>query len=306
MIVFPETYFIGPYTAPCDVNGTTPLCIQWQEDTLKFCANQSATHNIWIICTTYYWELNAETQVLEKYNVAFVFNRVGTNLGLYYKMYPVFEMAYGIGNEQLFPSKKGVQVWDTDFGMRMCIMICNDIFFPEIAAQCGYLGADLVVWPAAWKGGRVLPAIAMLNNFWVVNAPGPANIGKAYVVDNIGRVLSQDEFIYMDPNLKIVEIETEQVVLHNNFRNRVDQMLAKHPEVVIQEYESTSELTILQPAPSLQFGYPVRALVRQYNLPTFRELGEWMRKHINEARMMGEIIPPSNPVFPDPNHPHKY
>jgi len=202
----------------------------------------------------------------------------------------------------------GIQVWDTDFGMRMCIVICNDILFPEVVQQCGSLGADLVVWPAAWKGGRVLPALAMLNNFWIVNAPGPANIGKAYAVDNVGRVLSQDFFIYMDPNLKIIEIETEQVVLHNNFDVRVRQMLDKFPQVEIQYYDDTSEITVLQPSADVtnKTGFPVRALLRQYNVPTIRELSEWMRKYTNELRMTGKIVPADNPLFPPANNPNKY
>lgn len=49
----------------------------------------------------------------------------------------------------------GLQVWDTDFGMRMCIVICNDILFPEVTQQCASLGADLIIWPAAWKGRSI-------------------------------------------------------------------------------------------------------------------------------------------------------
>jgi hypothetical protein len=56
----------------------------------------------------YYWEFDAETKILQKYNAAFVFDRKGTNLGSYYKIFPVFEMAYGIGNEVLYPSRKGL------------------------------------------------------------------------------------------------------------------------------------------------------------------------------------------------------
>eukprot|EP01127_Copromyxa_protea_P018842 TRINITY_DN600_c0_g1_i6.p1 TRINITY_DN600_c0_g1~~TRINITY_DN600_c0_g1_i6.p1 ORF type:complete len:363 (+),score=46.91 TRINITY_DN600_c0_g1_i6:324-1412(+) len=230
IVIFPETFFIGPFVYPeCDEKKLTS-CIQYQQETLDFCSDQSEHYGIWIVCTMYYWDMDSETRFYQKHNAAFVFDRKGTNLGSYYKMFPVFEMAYGIGNEQLYPSRKGVQVWDTDFGMRMCILICNDIFFSDLTAQCASLGADLVVWPAAWKGGRVLPALAMVHNIWIVNAPGPANIGKANVVDNVGRVVPEEDFVYMDRHTKIVELETEQVVLHNNFDGRIQEMLSSHPQ----------------------------------------------------------------------------
>jgi hypothetical protein len=108
-----------------------------------------------------------------------------------------------------------------------------------------------------------------------------------------------------------VEVETEQVVLHNNFADRVAQMLKENPEgrfgyynflnlsVSIQGAEDISEITVLEPAH--KEGYPVRALLRAYNLPTIRELSEWMRKHTNEVRMKGEPIPTESPLFPDKN-----
>jgi hypothetical protein len=43
----------------------------------------------------------------------------------------------------------------------------------------------------------------MVNNVWIINAPGPADFGKANVADNVGRVVSEDQFIYMDPHLKV-------------------------------------------------------------------------------------------------------
>lgn len=52
-------------------------------------------------------------------------------------------------------------------------------------------------------GGRLLSALAAINNLWIVNAPGPYNIGKPNIVDNVGRILSENHILYLDPNLKV-------------------------------------------------------------------------------------------------------
>jgi len=295
MIVFPETYFIGPYTDPCDSNIT--LCLNWQQEALELCSLQSSINNIWIVCPLFYWDYSESFKEYQKYNTAFVFDRTGKNVGRYDKMFPVYEPFYGIGNEQIQPGRKGVQVWDTDFGMRMCMIICNDIFFPELTQQCASLGADILIWPAAWKGGRLLPALAMVNNLWIVNAPGPYDTKRPWVVDNVGRIVGEENTIYIDANIKIVEIETEQVVIHTNFNGRISQLLSEHSQdVKVQDNYDASEIIILEPARAS--GYPVRALLRAYNVPTVRELAEWMRKYTNAKRMEGKAIPPSNPLFP--------
>eukprot|EP01126_Amoeba_proteus_P009768 TRINITY_DN1372_c0_g2_i18.p1 TRINITY_DN1372_c0_g2~~TRINITY_DN1372_c0_g2_i18.p1 ORF type:complete len:421 (+),score=65.86 TRINITY_DN1372_c0_g2_i18:206-1468(+) len=294
LLVFPETYFIGPYVESCDTNVTK--CLQWQTETLDFCSSQSKTNKMWLVCTLWTWNYDDESSKFKKFNSAFVFNRNGDNLGSFEKLFPVFEMTYGIENEQTYPGEKGVKIWDTDFGMRMCILICNDISFPELIQQCSSLGADLLVWPAAWKGGRILSALALTKNIWVVNAPGPADFGKAYFSDNIGREIRQSQFLYLDNNLKIVEMETEQVAIHHNFAGRLGQMLSENAgDVRLETSWEETEIQVLVPHSP---GFPVRALLRKYNLPTLRELSVWMRKHINQLRMQGKPVPKDQPLFP--------
>lgn len=47
----------------------------------------------------------------------------------------------------------------------------------------------------------------MVHNVWIINAPGPYDIGKANMVDNVGRKLTDNDLIYLDPNVKVFNVK---------------------------------------------------------------------------------------------------
>lgn len=88
-------------------------------------------------------------------------------------------------------------------GMRLGLMTCYDLRFPELARSLSAAGADVLVLPAAWVAGpgkvdqwqTLLRARAIENVCWVVAAaqPGPRYCGHSMIVAPTGDVVAAAE-----------------------------------------------------------------------------------------------------------------
>jgi deaminated glutathione amidase len=86
-------------------------------------------------------------------------------------------------------------------GLRVGLMTCYDLRFPELARALAAQGADVLVIPAAWVAGpgkvmqwqTLLRARAIENVCWVVAAaqPGPRYCGHSMVVSPTGEVVAE-------------------------------------------------------------------------------------------------------------------
>ncbi|HET6625350.1 MAG TPA: carbon-nitrogen hydrolase family protein [Nocardioidaceae bacterium] len=84
-------------------------------------------------------------------------------------------------------------------GIRVGLMTCYDLRFPELARQLVTRGAELLVVPAAWVAGdrkvdhwrTLVKARAIENTVYVAAAaqPGPRYCGHSMIVDPFGDVL---------------------------------------------------------------------------------------------------------------------
>ena len=99
-----------------------------------------------------------------QYNTVALIDRTGSFVGKYRKVNPC---APGCGDDGVTPPSDGVGVFETDFG-RVAILTCFDAQFPEVWQQAAAAGADLVLWPSAYGGGRPIAAYAALYNYPVV------------------------------------------------------------------------------------------------------------------------------------------
>jgi predicted amidohydrolase len=91
------------------------------------------------------------------------------------------------------------QTIDID-GMRIAMMTCYDLRFPEVARTLVDAGADVIVVPAEWVRGALkehhwttlLAARAIESTAYVVAAdhPGPVGVGHSQVVDPQGVVIA--------------------------------------------------------------------------------------------------------------------
>ncbi len=79
------------------------------------------------------------------YNQATVFDRRGAIVGFYRKIQPTAEESRHVAYGDQLP------VFDLDFG-RIAIMICMDIYFPEIPRIYAFKGAEILFWPTVSHG----------------------------------------------------------------------------------------------------------------------------------------------------------
>lgn len=103
-------------------------------------------------------------------------------------------------------------------GVKVGLMTCYDLRFPELARSLSEAGADVIVLPAAWVAGpgkvdhwqTLLRARAIENISWVVAAaqPGPRYCGHSMVIAPDGAVVAQagdgDAWISADLELATV------------------------------------------------------------------------------------------------------
>jgi predicted amidohydrolase len=135
------------------------------------------------------------------YNQATVFSRGGEVLGSYRKVQPTGSEARKITPGNDFP------IIDLGFA-KIAIMICMDIYFPEVARIYAMKGADILFWPTTTHGPTQqgleaqLRSRAIDNSLWIVesNLAGHAPYapyagrffpGNARVVDFNGDIIAQ-------------------------------------------------------------------------------------------------------------------
>lgn len=135
------------------------------------------------------------------YNQATIIDRKGKIVGFYRKVQPTAEESRHVapGNE--------LPVFDLDFG-RIAVMICMDIYFPEIPRVYAFKGAEILFWPTVSHGPTQealrtqLTSRALDNSLIVVESnlanhpPYAAYIGRyrpatARIIDHNGDVLAQ-------------------------------------------------------------------------------------------------------------------
>ncbi|MBU9477045.1 deaminated glutathione amidase [Burkholderia multivorans] len=103
-------------------------------------------------------------------------------------------------------------------GLRVGMMTCYDVRFPELARHLALDGADLLVLPAAWVKGplkerhwEVLVAARALDNTVYIAASGECgerNIGNSMVVDPLGVVIVRAAEV---PTLLFAEIDPQRL-----------------------------------------------------------------------------------------------
>ncbi len=135
------------------------------------------------------------------YNQATVIDRRGIIVGTYRKVQPTAEESRYLKPGNTLP------VFSLDFG-RIAVMICMDIYFPEIARIYAFKGAEILFWPTVTHGPtqealRVQLTARALDNSLIAVESNLANhppyapyIGRfrpatARIIDHHGDILAQ-------------------------------------------------------------------------------------------------------------------
>ncbi len=114
-------------------------------------------HNCWVICPVY-TKRNGLV-----YNAAVLIDRQGRIAGEYDKIHPTEgEIEAGIA-----PGPVDPPVFETDFG-KIGMMICFDANWYGDWQKLADKGAEIVFWPSAFAGGKMINALALTCGYYIV------------------------------------------------------------------------------------------------------------------------------------------
>ncbi len=116
-------------------------------------------HNCYVVCPIY------TTDGTRFYNASVFIDRKGQLLGEYRKMHPTTgEMQRGIA-----PGPTDPPVFQADFG-KIGSQICFDIEWSDGWRKLRSAGAEIVFWPSAFAGGKMVNTKAWENKYCVVSS----------------------------------------------------------------------------------------------------------------------------------------
>jgi predicted amidohydrolase len=138
------------------------------------------------------------------YNTAVAYDATGTRVAAYRKIH-LFDALGERESDMVAPGAEPVVI---DLaGVRVGILTCYDVRFPELARALAVRGAELIVIPAAWAAGlfkeehwvTLVRARAIENTVWVAaacqvpdhSAPptrAPTGVGRSMMADPMGTV----------------------------------------------------------------------------------------------------------------------
>lgn len=196
MVVFSELAPLGPSLANAQpIPG--PL-----EETFRALA---ARHRIWLIPGSFF-----ERDGDRIYNTALVINPAGEVVGRYRKMFPFYPYEDGTSAGDQF------LVFDVPDVGCFGVMICYDLWFPEMARTLAVMGAEVILQPTMTTTidreleQCMLRANAAMNQcyMWGINGAGGGGIGRSMVCSPEGRILheagSSEETFALEVDFELV------------------------------------------------------------------------------------------------------
>jgi len=184
------------------------------------------------------------------YNQATVFNRKGEVIGFYRKVQPTAAECKVIKSGSTLP------VFQLDLG-KIAVIICMDIYFPEIARIYAFKGAEIVFWPTVSHGPTQfaletqLRARALDNSLIMVQsnlaghppyAPyvGRWRPGKACIIDHNGDTLGdtgrRHGIAFADVDLDEERLTSQCVLIREPDKIREDLQAITRLELYGKEY----------------------------------------------------------------------
>ena len=198
------------------------------------------------------------------YNSSLLVDRKGSIAGVYHKMHPV--------KTEIFPNQDfkggGVvpgaidqPIIGTDFG-KVGMQICYDANWADGWDNLKKKGADIVLFPSAFPGGRMLNYYALKNEYYIVSS----TTGEARVIDISGNDLDcTSDFVryaWATINLEKVNVDIWPTngkipALYKKYGNRID----------IRVWTSTDIITIESRDPQLK----LLSVLKEFDIPVLSE-----------------------------------
>ena len=179
MVVLPEL---------CTYGTNTGLAVQMPGE-VENCFREAARKNdIWLIPGSIFERRDGKV-----YNTAPVINPQGEVIARYSKQYPFYPYEKGVSGSDNFV------VFEVPGVGKVGLVICYDIWFPEIIRQLTWMGAEAIIVPTLTNtiDRDVEVAISIANAsinqlyFFSLNSAGRLGNGKSIVVGPDGTVIHQ-------------------------------------------------------------------------------------------------------------------
>jgi hypothetical protein len=237
--------------------------------TITTLARLAQKHQTYIVCPI------DRIEGKRRYNSAVLLDRKGQVASIYNKLYPVWQEECMVQPPQrpVLPGE-GVTVYQADFG-RIGFAICFDVNWNALWERMSSLGAELVVWPSAYSGGRSLQAWATTYNYYIVSATWVPDC-RVFDIDG-EQLLHEQNNQGNGVNIARITLDLDRGIFHMdlNCPEKRDKLLKEHGDDVAQEKWMLSEGWFVLKAK--RPGVRARELARQYGM-------EELPHYINRSR----------------------
>lgn len=250
----PDIFCVPEVFAFRGVPDSTPLKekAEASEWILKRFAEFARSHNAYVICPTYTMEKQAI------YNSAVVIDRQGNVMGEYHKIHPtVDEIESGVAPGSLNPP-----VFRTDFGV-IGIQICFDANWPEGWQSLRKAGAEIIFWPSAFPGGRMLGAMAWINKTYIVTSTWP---NPTRIIDITGEEIAVSGRF---ESWVCAPINLEKAFLHIwPYTEKIDALRKKYGQKVRVAKMHMEDWAIIE---SVSPDLPIKKALAEFEIPLHEE-----------------------------------
>jgi beta-ureidopropionase len=214
------------------------------------------------------------------FNSAILLDRSGQIIGQYDKAHPTEgEIRAGIipGDETVPP------LFRTDFGV-IGIQICFDVNWREQWRRLKDGGARIVFWPSAYPAGRQLPALAVLNEYYIVSS---AMDRASHIYDITGESLTSTGR-YQEWAGAALPLSKRLFEIDENNDDKARQILRKYgSRVQVVWYHDSDWFTLASLDPNLT----VQDLIAEFGLSPLDEYIARSTKTIDQARAKSKVQP---------------
>ncbi len=193
------------------------------------------------------------------YNSTVVINKKGEIAGKYRKVYTVDTEST---KNKVVPGTETF-VLDTEFG-KIGIATCFDIGFRPLWQKLEEKGAKAVIWTAAYDGGNLLDAYAVIHMYWVISC---VRTNHARVIDPVGREVAASA---RWDDICIADIDLDMEIFHiDNQFNKIPEIRNFYGDKV--EIKTLSEENVFTISSK---EIPMAEIKEKFNLITYKEYHE--------------------------------
>ena len=199
------------------------------------------------------------------YNSSLLIDRKGKIAGVYNKTHPVKSEIFPDNDFKgggVVPGAIDQPIIETDFG-KVGMQICYDANWPEGWDNLKKKGADIVLFPSAFPGGRMLNYYALKNNYYIISGTGE----DARVIDISGNDLdATSEFVRYA--WATINLEKVNVTIWPT-RDKLPDLFKKYGDRLgIRVWGATDVITIESRDPQLK----ISNVLKEFDIPTYASL----------------------------------